>query len=148
MGMTAMQNEDVALVGGMRSGNSRAGYTRLKYMIYDLRGVEGQLDDAGWAEADSGIVELFVKDGSGDHGGADIEGLVNIELHPKKRKSGIGSVVVQALKDTAGELNIYDIQQKAVPFWRKVGATFYKDQHFKHPATKTTGVKTGLYAKI
>ena len=148
MGMSSMQNNEVVLAGGMRSGGSRAGYTRLKYMIYDMRGVEEQLDDAGWDEREAGFVELFIKDGGGGVSATDIEGLVNIELKPKMRKSGIGSVVIKALKDTAGELRVYDIQQKAVPFWRKMGATFYSDQYFQNPAKKTSGVKTGLYAII
>ena len=148
MGMSSMQNSDVVLAGGMRSGNSRAGYTRLKYMIYDIRGIDGQLSDEQWDEAEAGFVELFIKDGNSPPQASDIEGLVNIELKPKMRKSGIGSVVIQSLKDTAGELRIYDIKQKAVPFWRKMGATFYADSHFEKPAAKTTGVRTGLYAII
>lgn len=148
MGMSSMQNNEVLLVGGMRSGNSSAGLTRLKYMIYDIRGAEGQLTDEEFGEREAGIVELFIRDGSGDITGADIEGLVNIELKPKFRKSGIGSVTIKALKDTAGEFRVYDIQQKAVPFWRKMGATFYADSRFETLAKKTTGVRTGLYAII
>lgn len=143
MGLYQMSNNQVALVGGMRSGSSRAEVTRLKFMIYDLRGAEGQLSQEEQQARESGIVELFVYDGT-----QDVEGLVNIEIKPAMRKSGIGSVVIQSLKDTFGELRVYDIQQKAVPFWRKMGATFYADQHFKHVAKKTTGVRTGLYAII
>lgn len=143
MGMFAMQNPDVAIVGGMRSGNSRAGLTRLKFMIYDLRGVEGQLQGDEWDEREAGFVELFVHDGT-----KNVEGLVNIELKPAMRRSGIGRVTIQALADTFDDLRIYDIQQKAVPFWRKMGATFYADSHFTQIAKKTTGVRTGLYAII
>lgn len=143
MGMFAMQNSEVALVGGMRSGNSRAGYTRLKFVVYDLRGVEGQLKGEEWDEREAGFVELFVKDGT-----KEVEGLVNIEFPKNNRRGGMGRVVVQALKDTFGELRVYDIQQKAVPFWRKVGAEFYADSHFQQKAKKTTGVRTGLYAII
>lgn len=143
MGMFAMQNSEVALVGGMRSGNSRSDVTRLKFMIYDLRGAEGQLQSEDWDERESGFVELFVYDGT-----KNVEGLVNIEIHPKMRRTGIGRVAIQALVDTFDELRVYDIQQKAVPFWRKMGATFYADSHFQQPAKKTTGVRTGLYAII
>jgi GNAT superfamily N-acetyltransferase len=148
MGMSSMQNDEVVMAGGMRSGNSRAGYTRLKYMIYDLRGAEGQLQPEDWDKREAGFVELFIKDGSGEMKPTDIEGLVNIEIKPAMRKTGIGSVVIQSLKDTAGELRIYDIKPKAVAFWRKVGATFYVDSHFQQVAKKTTGVRTGLYAII
>jgi len=143
MGMFAMQNSQVALVGGMRSGNSRAGFTRLKFMVYDLRGVEGQLQGDEWDEREAGFVELFVKNGT-----KEVEGLVNIEFPPAKRKGGVGRVAIQSLKDTFGELRVYDIQKKAIPFWRKMGATFYGDSHFTKPLKKTTGVRTGLYAII
>ena len=143
MGMFNMQNEDVAIAGGMRSGNSRAGLTRLKFMIFDLRGLDGQMTAEEQEARDSGYVELFVKDGT-----KDVEGLVNIEIKPAMRRSGIGRIVIQSLADTFDDLRIYDIKQKAVPFWRKMGATFYADSHFTQPAKKTTGVRTGLYAII
>lgn len=143
MGLYQMSNDEVALVGGMRSGNSSAGFTRLKFMIYDLRGAEGQLTPEEQEAREAGIVELFVKDGT-----QTAEGLVNIELKPNFRKGGTGRLVIQSLKDTFGELKIYDIKKKAVPFWRKMGATFYGDQHFTKPITAVSKARTGLYAII
>jgi hypothetical protein len=141
MGLYQMANDELALVGGMRSGNSSAGYTRLKFMIYDLRGWEGGQMPAEEQEArEAGFVELFVKDGT-----QTAEGLVNIELKTNFRRGGTGRLVIQSLKDTYGELKIYDIKQKAVPFWRKMGATFYGDSHFTKPLKKTS---TPLFDKI
>jgi hypothetical protein len=142
-GMESMQNNEVALVGGFRSGNSSAGKTRLKYMVYDLRNPPEKWTPEEQNARESGFVELFIADGSGD-----ITGLVNIEISTKNRKAGIGRAVIDALKATAGTLEIYDIKQKAVPFWRKMGAKFFKDSKFRTPATKTTGANTGLFAII
>ena len=145
MGLYTMYNDEVALVGGMRSGNSSAGYTRLKFMIYDLRGADPsrQLTPEEQAEREAGIVELFVKDGT-----QTAEGLVNIELKTNFRKGGTGRLVVQALKDTFGELKIYDIQKKAIGFWRKMGATFYGDSHFTKPLEKVSQAITCLDAIV
>ena len=92
---------------------------------------------------EAGFVELFVKDGT-----QTTEGLVNIELKPAYRRGGTGRLVIQSLKDTFGELKIYDIKKKAVPFWRKMGATFYGDQHFTKPLDAVSKARTGLYAII
>lgn len=143
MGLYQMYNDEVTLYGGMRSGGSRAEVTRLKFMIYDLRGATEKLTQEEQEARESGFVELFVYDGT-----HDVEGLVNIEIKPKMRRNGIGRVVIQSLADTFDNLRIYDIQQKAVPFWRKMGATFYTDSHFRNVAKKTTGIRTGLYAII
>jgi len=116
-GMTQYDNDNFVLAGGFRSGNSGASTTRLKYMIYDRRLVD-QTKDAELAEV--GVVELFVNDKTGM-----IEGLVNIEIYPKFRKSGYGSRIVKDIKDTAeGDLTIYDIQKKAKKFWDKVGVQY------------------------
>lgn len=116
-GMTQYDNENFVLAGGFRSGNSGAGTTRLKYMIYDRKVVD-QTQDAEQAEV--GVVELFVNDKTGM-----IEGLVNIEIYPQFRKSGYGSRIVKDIKDTAqGDLTIYDIQKKAKKFWDKMGVQY------------------------
>jgi len=143
MGLYQMYNDEVTFFGGMRSGGSRAEVTRLKFMIYDMRGATEQLTQEEQEKRESGFVELFVYDGT-----QDVEGLVNIEIKPNMRRNGIGRIAIESLVDTFSPLRIYDIKQKAVPFWRKMGATFYADQHFKHVAKKTTGVKTGLYGII
>lgn len=116
-GMTQYDNEDFVLAGGFRSGNSGAGTTRLKYMIYDRKIVD-QTQDAEQAEI--GVVELFVDDKTGM-----IKGLVNIEIYKKFRKSGYGSRIIKDIKDTAqDDLTIYDIQKKAKKFWDKMGVQY------------------------
>jgi len=147
MGMTSYQNEEILLAGGMRSGNSDAQHTRLKYMIYDIRGVTAEEFQAKQDELEMGFVELFVVDGSGD-----IDGLVNIKLNPKARGNGVGRIVIESLKASVNGLKIFDIKRGAIPFWKKMGATFYPSQHFKEPVPKPTNValakisKFGLYA--
>lgn len=134
MGMESMQNDEIALVGGFRSGNSEAGFTRLKYLVYDIEGVTEALTAEEQAKREVGFVELFIKDGSGD-----IDGLVNIDIKPKFRKGGFGKKVIQSLLKTAkGDLKIHDIQAKAVSFWKKMDAEFYTDSTFKKKMEKTT----------
>lgn len=142
MGLTSYQNKEVLLAGGMRSGNSDAKHTRLKYMIYDIRGVTAEEFQERQEELEMGYVELFVVDATGD-----IDGLVNIKLNPKSRSSGVGRIVIESLKATVDGLKIFDIKRSAIPFWRKMGATFYDDQHFKNIATNTAkATRFGLYA--
>lgn len=143
MGLFSMRNNEVALVGGMRSGNSAAGKTRLKFMIYDMRGVTQQLTAEEYDERESGIVELFVFDGT-----QNVEGLVNIEIKPKMRRSGIGRIVIQSLADTFDDLRIYDIKKSAVPFWRKMGATFYSDPRFSNPIDNISKARGGAIFAI
>ena len=78
MGMSSYQNSEVLLAGGMRSGNSDSQHTRLKFMIYDIRGIKPEEFAERQDELEMGFVELFVVDGSGE-----IDGLVNIKLKPK-----------------------------------------------------------------
>ncbi|RKZ78062.1 MAG: hypothetical protein DRQ35_06615 [Gammaproteobacteria bacterium] len=147
MGMSSYQNKDIFLAGGFRSGNSDAQHTRLKFMIYDIRGITPEDFQERQDELEMGFVELFAVDSTGD-----IDGLVNIKLNPKARRSGLGRLVIESLKATTGSLKIFDIQRSAIPFWKKLGVTFYKDQHFTTPIEKPTGVmlqkisKFGLYA--
>ncbi len=147
MGMSSYQNSDVLLAGGMRSGNSDAQHTRLKFMIYDIRDITPEEFREKQDELEMGYVELFVNDSTGE-----IDGLVNINLKPKARGNGIGRAVIESLITTAGNLKIYDIKRTAIPFWKKMGATFYSDQHFAHPIEKPTlkvlnaKARYGLYA--
>jgi len=149
MGMSSYQNKEIFLAGGMRSGNSDSEHTRLKFMVYDIRGVEPEEFRDRQEELEMGFVELFVVDATGE-----IDGLVNIKLEPKARGNGVGRIVIESLKATAGSLKIFDIKRSAIPFWKKMGATFYKDQHFVTPIEKPTNValqratKFGLYAII
>jgi hypothetical protein len=116
-GMTTYYNSHLQLVGGTRSGSSPEGSYRLRYIIYDSNIYE-KTHDAKTAEV--GLVDLFVDDVTGD-----IIGLVNIEIKPKLRKSGYGSMVVRDIKDTVKTgFTIHDIQKKAQGFWDKVGTQY------------------------
>lgn len=120
MGMTAYQNDEVALVGGVRSGNSDSEHTRLKYVIYDIKGKTREDVQQNMKKYEVGFVELFVLDGTGK-----IDGLVNIEMKPKFRRGGFGKKVIQSLMKTiGGDLKVFDIKQKALTFWKKMGVTF------------------------
>lgn len=121
MGLEAMHNNEIALVGGMRSGNSKAGQTRLKYMVYDTKGLEGPMNAEETDKREIGYVELFVKDGSGK-----IIGLVNIHINPKSRKGGFGRKIINSLMTLVDDrLEINDIKKSAISFWQKVGTEFY-----------------------
>jgi GNAT superfamily N-acetyltransferase len=149
-GMSSYQNDDILLAGGMRSGNSDYQHTRLKFMVYDLRGISSPEEFTEQQdEREMGYVELFVLDGTGD-----IDGLVNINLKPKARGNGVGRIVIESLVATVPNLKIFDIKSSAIPFWKKMGATFYKSRHFKDVVEKPTNValkklaKHGLYAIV
>ena len=114
MGLSEWSNSDVVLSGGMRAGGaSSPGEVRLKYMIYDLQTIDR--DDP----QHSGYVDLNVRTDDGM-----IVGLVDIKIDVKARRSGLGRRVVTALKDTAGELSIYDIKKSAKTFWNKMGTEY------------------------
>ncbi len=124
-GLSQYDNDNYILAGGMRSGPSAAGTTRLKYIIYDNVYFQKTGDDEG---AQIGFVEFFVDDDTGE-----IVGLVNIELKPKFRKSGHGKQIIQDIMDTTEYgLTIHDIQKKARKFWEKVGVEY-------HSKSKTSG---------
>jgi len=147
MGMSSYQNKDIFLAGGFRSGNSDAQHTRLKFMIYDIRGVKPEEFNERQEELEMGFVEVFAVDATGN-----IDGLVNIKLNPKARRSGLGRLVIESLRATTGSLKIFDIQRSAIPFWKKLGVTFYTDTHFTTPIPKPTNkllqskARFGLYA--
>lgn len=112
MGLTAYQGQRFILHGGYRSGNSSAGFVRLKYDIYD------STKDFNDTKANPvGFVELFV-DGS-----EQIRGLVNIEFNKKARGGGFGREIVRDIVDTTpdGELTIHDVKPNARGFWEKMG---------------------------
>jgi len=121
MGLEAMHNDEIAIVGGMRSGNSKGDETRLKYMVYDVKGLSGEMTEEETKKREIGYVELFVEDGSGK-----IRGLVNIQLTPKFRKGGLGRKVIDSLMTVVDkQLEINDIKKSAITFWKKVGTKFY-----------------------
>lgn len=122
-GLIAAQNNEVALVGGMRSGNSGPGETRAKFMIYDTQEMDalinkGMQPQDAQKESESGFVELYLKDGDK----FDVSALVNIEVDKDKQGKGLGTKVVQSLIDSKeGSLDIIDIQPTSFPFWNKMG---------------------------
>lgn len=143
MGMVQMWNDNVAIVGGLRSGGSSAGLTRLKYVLYDIKGA----NEKGIEPQDNevGFVELYVEDGSGN-----IEGLVNIKLDPKNRRGGLGREIIQSLIESPfvnRPFKVYDIKKGAVPFWRKMGVEFTA-MDFKTPVTNPSKRTGGLFGVI
>lgn len=124
MGLEEMHNDEIVLYGGMRSGNSKGDRTRLRFMIFDRKMLDAGVPQE---ECEVGFTELFVMDSAPSGPLGDIEGLVNIEIKKEFRKGGYGSKVINALKATTkNKLQIYDVQKKAYPFWRKVGAKMPK----------------------
>lgn len=110
-------NSNFQLVGGMRSGSSPANVTRLRYIIFAMDIYEQTQDQKA---SEIGLVDLFIDDKT-----KEIEGLVNIELKPKFRKSGYGRQIIQDLKDSVEDgFNVYDIQKKAKKFWDKMGVEY------------------------
>jgi GNAT superfamily N-acetyltransferase len=131
LGLKQFVSKDMSLVGGMRSGNSGPGETRLKYFIY----IHDLLKDAeDQDDAKIGFVELFVKDGTDD-----IMGLVNIEIDKKFRGKGYGEDVVKTIVYNAPEdLRIHDMQKKAHGFWDKMGVEYENN----------TGKRNGVIKKV
>jgi hypothetical protein len=135
MGLEQMHNNDIALVGGMRSGSSPAGLTRLRYSIYDVPMLK-QLKQDGGDQNDAlvGHVELMVEDGSGN-----IAGLINIEMKRGGKRAGYGTQVIRSIMDSPfaqKPFRIYDIELKAVGFWKKMGVEFTRSD-FKTPTEPT-----------
>jgi hypothetical protein len=135
MGLEQMHNNDIALVGGMRSGSSPAGLTRLRYSIYDVPMLK-QLKQDGGDQNDAlvGYVELMVEDGSGN-----IAGLINIEMKRGGKRAGYGTQVIRSIMDSPfakKPFRIYDIKLKAVGFWKKMGVEFTRSD-FKTPTEPT-----------
>jgi len=125
VGLVSAENEDIALVGGMRSGSSSSDTTRRKYNIYDIKKWQEMLD-RGLAEHDIepkckvGFVELFVKDGQSNDLAA--KGLVNIRIEPAFRKQGFARKVIDGIQATTQEsLKIHDIKKSAEKVWKKLG---------------------------
>jgi hypothetical protein len=135
MGLEQMHNNDIALVGGMRSGSSPAGLTRLRYSIYDVPMLKQLKQDGGdQNDALMGYVELMVEDGSGN-----IAGLINIEMKRGSKRAGYGTQVIRSIMDSPfaqKPFRIYDIELKAVGFWKKMGVEFTRSD-FKTPTEPT-----------
>lgn len=121
MGLSQYTNDNFIMWGGMRSGNSPAGETRLRFVIYSVELLKSGVEQEA---AEVGYVELFVNDET-----HEITGLVNIVIKPKFRKGGYGRKIVQDIKDTTKTgLNIFDIQKRAKRFWDKMGVQYTDTQ--------------------
>jgi len=127
MGIINAENDDVMLVGGMRSGNSQSGATRRRYTVYDKLewlklSKEGMHEDNVEKACNKGIIDLFVKDGEEVSFG--VKGLVNIEIKKPHRREGMAKRVLNAIRETTGqELEIHDIKKHVASVWRKLGVT-------------------------
>lgn len=128
MGLTMLYNNEIMIAGGMRSGNSPAYITRMKYVIYDLILVrklveEGMDRDDAFDQAISGQIQLFILDDTD----TEIHGVSDIQITQKK--AGIGRKVIKALVDDCAAnnkpLHVYDIMKNALGFWDKMGCKFY-----------------------
>jgi hypothetical protein len=117
MGLSQYENDNFIMWGGMRSGSSPAGQTRLKFLIFSMELLKQGVPQE---DAEVGFVELFVEDETNE-----IVGLVNIEIKPKFRKGGYGRKIIQDIKDTTkAGFTVNDIQKKAKRFWDKMGVEY------------------------
>ena len=115
-----MSNDDIALVGGMRSGNSKGDETRRMYTLYDMKNMDE--DFANAQDQEIGNIQLFTEDATDK-----IRGIVDIKIPTSKRKQGHARKAIESL--VASEFSnkpfkIYDIKKSAYPFWKKMGVVF------------------------
>ena len=108
-------NEDgLGLVGGVPSGRaSTPGTANLRFAIMDqnIRGEDNKPVALGETK-----INVKLEDGELTE---EIEGIVDIEIEDAYRNTGIGSRVINSLlENTTDGLNIYDIQESALPYWR------------------------------
>lgn len=114
MGLRAIYNSRIALLGGMRSGSSPAGMTREKFMIYLRSDLSSNSNPEPFGE-----VHLMVRDGTD----FDVIGLQDIKLNKSARGQGLAGELIREIIATTGHgLEIYDIKSAAVRFWSHMGA--------------------------
>lgn len=127
-------NDEICLVGGMRSGSSPSGYTRVRFIAYDKSKALSREQKALLEEDEVGKLEIFI--GEDD----SIYGVVNLEMNQKR--SGFGTKLIRSLlASTEDGLRVFDIRKKAFGFWKKVGAKFYSDKNLTKEITKTNNYK-------
>lgn len=154
MGLITAQNENILLAGGFRSGNSSAGVTRRKYMIYDkirwneLEKIDGITANEAQDKSLVGFVELFVRDGKEDI--FDVVGLVNIEINKEERRNGYARKTMDGIRHhTGNELEIHDIKKHYAATWRKLGVTLFHNGHGQPvQVSKSTGFIAGRMPPI
>lgn len=145
MGLRQMYNDRLVFYGGMRTGPAPANLIRSKFMVFDRKSAEEKNEKIENHQV--GFVELFV-DSKGT-----VDGIVNIELSKNMRRSGLGREIIKSLVDSdfvSNPLKVYDIQKKAVPFWRKMDTEFYRSSDFQKPAQNVSKLPAGtpLYGLI
>ena len=109
VGMLQFHNDEIALVGGLRTfGSGAPGTNRLKFSIVDLPpGAEPVI--VGECE-----INLYPDNTP--------EGLVNVKIQKTSRGGGIGRKLIAALVASSRDgLRIYDIKKSAMGFWKSVG---------------------------
>ena len=111
-----MRGDGFMLSGGMGVGTTANGQDRRRFEIFDSAIYD---ETKSFDKALIGKTDLLMN-------GPDIVGLIDISLKPAMRRGGIGRKIISALVETSpDDFVIYDIQTKAMTFWRKLGATFY-----------------------
>lgn len=140
MGLETLYGETFALTGGWRTGSAPAGLMRCGYAIIDM---EAMRRGANQQQATLGRIEVY-KDADG------IVGLINIALDKNNRKAGVGSAVVNSLAATAPDhFVIWDIQQKALGFWKKMGCQFFTDMaRYVEQPKGFKGLLVGVIKKV
>lgn len=140
-GLSQYSNDNFALVGGARSGNSDPGEVRLRFDIYSWE-LADKLGDPNKAKI--GFTELRVSEEDGE-----ILGLINIELESEHRNKGYGRRIVQDIVDTTkkGGLDIHDIQDSARKFWDSLGIKYKNKTTGRVGEGKDDGSKMNPVAK-
>ncbi len=149
-------NDEITLAGGIRSGNSGANETRLRFVVLDNKRInelmsEGLDQVEAQKKSEVGDVDLFIKDGTD----FDVNGLVSINIKNKKdfkeRRKGYGTKIIQSIVATTGEnLEVRDIQPGiAAKFWKSLGTAFHNGygKEFTAPITKKSPVVHGTVSK-
>ena len=122
LGLETLYNGDIAMNGGMRSGSSPAGTTRVKYTVFDQVVLESTKDPD---QSELGYIEIFKNDAG------NIVGLVKVELNKDKRGGGNGRRVIETIINNSPQMPfpIFDIEPKAVGFWDSMGVTYVSQQN-------------------
>tara|TARA_R100001082_G_scaffold55165_1_gene30333 strand:- start:11481 stop:12470 length:990 start_codon:yes stop_codon:yes gene_type:complete len=106
----AMENDDLIFVGGVPSGNSRAGEIRRRYVVFDAKDKSKQL----------GEFEVFTDDKTNNFLGL-------VELKVKDKRKGTGKKIIDSLMQSDfvnDDFRIHSVLKASIPFWKKMGTKF------------------------
>ena len=106
----AMENDDLIFVGGVPSGNSRAGEIRRRYVVFDAKDKSKQL----------GEFEVFTDDKTNNFLGL-------VELKVKDKRKGTGKKIIDSLMQSDfvnDDFRIHSALKASIPFWKKMGTKF------------------------